>query len=420
MRRLKSVYHYILAGVANLLYRFPSKKIYVIGVTGTKGKSTTVELINAALEAVGKKTALCSSIRFKIAGEVEKNTSGMTMPGRLFLQRFLRRAVSAGCEYAIVEVTSQGILQHRHRFIQWDAALITNIRPEHIDAHGSFENYRNSKVSFFDYAGRYSRKRKTFFINEGDQAQGYFAEAADGYGNIVYFSRERFIDKDLNQGRDSIGDWLFGNFNLENAAAANAVAQHLGVDWPIIKKTFKAFQGVPGRMEYLQREPFGVVIDYAHTPDSLAKIYNAVLEGKKQGSAKKLICALGAAGGGRDKWKRPVMGRIASEHCREIVLTNEDPFDEDPLQIIEEIKAGISPLRWSEARSTKWSGNAPYVYEILDRRAAIEKALSFAKKGDVVVITGKGSEDWIRVANGKKIPWNERKVTKEILQNLNI
>src|SRR3989344_4840107 len=256
MTTLKQMYHYVMAFVASVVFRFPSKKIFVIGVTGTKGKSTTVELISALLEAAGKKTALCSSIRFKVGNTVEKNTTGMTMPGRFFLQRFLRRAVNAGCDYAIVEVTSQGILQHRHRFIDWDAGILTNLRPEHIEAHGSFENYRNSKVSFFEYLANDSRKpKKYFFINEGDPAHGYFASAVDEQGEIVYFSREQFIEKELNQGAESIGDWLFGNFNLENAAAACAFAKSQGVEWPLIRKTFRSFSGVPGRMEYLQKEP---------------------------------------------------------------------------------------------------------------------------------------------------------------------
>ncbi len=408
INKLKNIYHLLLAWVASVFYRFPSRKIFVIGVTGTKGKSTTVELINAILEAASKKTALVSSIRFKIDKEVQKNATGMTMPGRFFLQRFLRRAVSAGCEYVIMEVTSQGILQHRHKFIDWDAALITNLRPEHIEAHGTFESYRHSKISFFEYVAEFSHKpKKTFFINEGDQSHQYFAAAANGSGEVVYFSRESFIEKELNGGRESIGDWLVSNFNLENAAAANAVAQALGIGWPMIKKVFKSFKGVPGRMEYIQKEPFAVVIDYAHTPDSLAKIYGAVLDGKKLARKKKIVCVLGAAGGGRDRWKRPVMGRIAGEFCREIILTNEDPYDENPAEIIAKIRSGISNAKFPHAN----------LYEIIDRREAIKKAISLATKGDVVVITGKGSEDWIHVAGGKRIPWSEREVVKELLDS---
>ena len=406
MRLLKSLYHYCLAWLANLVYGAPSRKIFVLGVTGTKGKSTTIELINALLESAGKKTALVSSIRFKVGQEVGKNTTGMTMPGRFFLQRFLRRAVNAGCEYALVEVTSQGILQHRHKFIDWDAALLTNLKPEHIDAHGSFENYRQSKMRLFEDLARYSKKSpKYFFINEGDPSHQYFATLAGGNVQVSYFSRESFIEKELNHGKESIGDWLLSNFNLENAAAANAFAQAMGISWASVKKTFKNFKGVPGRMEYLQERPFAVVIDYAHTPDSLAKIYNALSGDNRRSKTKKLICVLGAAGGGRDKWKRPVMGKIASEHCREIILTNEDPYEESPAQIMSEIKAGISNARFSHSN----------LHEIIDRREAIAKAISLAKKGDIVIITGKGSEDWIHVSGGKKIPWNEREVVKELL-----
>src|SRR3989338_2105757 len=134
---LKSTYHYCLACLGNILYGFPSKKIFVLGVTGTKGKSTTLELINAILKAAGKKTALVSSIRFKVGDDSKQNTTGMTMPGRFFIQRFLRKAVNSGCQYFLMEVTSQCILQHRHRFIDFDAAIFTNLRPEHIEAHGS-------------------------------------------------------------------------------------------------------------------------------------------------------------------------------------------------------------------------------------------------------------------------------------------
>lgn len=411
---MRKIYHYSLAWLGNILYGFPSKKIFVLGVTGTKGKSTTVELINAILEAAGKKTVLLSSVRFKIDKEAEKNTTGMTMPGRFFIQRFLRKAVNAGCEYAIIEVTSQGVLQHRHRFINWNAALFLNLHPEHIEAHGSFEKYRESKVKLFADTARYSKKKnKLFFINEGNASYQYFIDAVHKClkascgpndckcGFAVYFSRESFIEKELNKGKERIGDWLSSDFNLENAAAATAFAISQGIEWSLIKKTLRNFIGVPGRMEILQEKPFRVVIDYAHTPDSLEKVYQTLTENSRLTTQNsKLICVLGAAGGGRDKWKRPVMGKIAAEYCKEIILTNEDPYDENPAQILSEIKSGI-------ARSK--------VSEVLDRREAIQKAIGSARKGDTVIITGKGSEDWIHVARGKKVAWNEREIVKELL-----
>ena len=156
---LLDFYYYSVAFLGALFFGFPSRRIFVLGVTGTKGKSTVLELINVILEAAGKKTALLSSIRIKIGKQSQKNYIGNTMPGRAFIQRFLRQAVKAGCDYALIEVTSQGVLQHRHRFIKWDAALFTNLAPEHIEAHGSFENYRGTKISFFTHIGLYSEKK---------------------------------------------------------------------------------------------------------------------------------------------------------------------------------------------------------------------------------------------------------------------
>lgn len=407
MAFLKNIYHLFLAWLGNVIYRMPSRKIFVLGVTGTKGKSTTIELINAILETAGKKTALVSSIRIKIGDKTEKNTTGTSMPGRFFVQNFLRKAVNAGCDYALVEVTSQGILQHRHQFIDWDAALYTNVRPEHIEAHGSFENYRQSKVSFFEYAAHHSKKtKKFFFVNDTDPARQYFTQAANGSGEVIHFSREIFSEKELNKGKDSIGEWLLSNFNLENAAAASAFAQSQGIQWPLIQRVFRQFDGVPGRLEYVQQNPFAVVIDYAHTPDSLEEIYRELSQKSTRKKSSNLICVLGAAGGGRDRWKRPEMGRIAADYCREIILTNEDPYDEDPARIIGDVKSGISNARFPTSK----------LKEVLDRRDGIRIALALAKKGDTIVLTGKGSEDWIHVAGGAKIPWNERKIVEELLE----
>ena len=412
MELLKGIYHFFLAWLGAARYGFPSRKLFVIGVTGTKGKSTTIELISSILEAVGKKTALVSSVRFKIGDDSEKNTTSMSMPGRFFIQRFLSRAVRAKCDYAILEVTSQGILQYRHRFIDFDAALCTNLAPEHIEAHGSFENYRRAKVSFFESVARRSRKKnRWFFLNSEDSSREYFAERVRGRGAIVPFSRTQFVEEILNRKPKALGDWLSSSFNLENAAASSAFAASQKISWPVIEEALKNFKGVPGRLEFVVQKPFAVVVDYAHTPNALEAVYRTlrergeVLITEKKGKRGRLICVLGSCGGGRDKWKRPVMGKIAGEYCDAIILTSEDPYDERPEAIIEEIAGGVAEIEGGPAKIRK----------IVDRRSAIQESIELAKSGDTVVITGKGSEVWLHIERGRKIPWNERLIVEETL-----
>lgn len=393
MRQLKSFYHYFLSWLGSVIYKNPSKEIFVLGITGTKGKSTTLEIISAILELAGKKTALISSVRTKIAEESSMNFSGMTMPGRFTIQKFLRKAVSAGCEYALVEVTSQGVIQHRHCFIDFNAAILTNLEPEHIESHGSFENYRLAKVVFFKYVADFSKKTaKKFFINSESKDNNYFLAAAGGDDNVVFYNKKDIEELDFKTK-------LLGDFNLENIAAAAAFTRSMKIDWVTIKTALEKFEGVPGRFEFVQKDPFSIIIDYAHTPDSLEKVYKAVRDLIKKN---KLVCVLGAAGGGRDIWKRPVMGKIASKYCDEVILTDEDPFDENPSDIISQIESGME-------------GKNPERY--LDRKEAIREAIKKAEKGGAVVITGKGCEPFIRVKGGEKIPWSDKEIVLEILKN---
>ncbi len=393
----------------------------MLGVTGTKGKSTTLELINAILEAAGKKTALVSSIRVKVGDDVEKNSTSMTMPGRLFLQRFLRRAVNEKCEYALIEATSQGVLQYRHRCIDFNAVMVTNIHPEHIEAHGSFENYRDAKCQFFRDAHRSVKSPKYFFVNEQMRDRECFERVANGTGTLIYFSREDFIHNELasrygletENAKKLVSQWLQNDFNLENVAAAVAFAKSQGILWDIIFKTLETFGGVPGRMEVVQKEPFMVVVDYAHTSDSLEAVYVALrsfgaAQDKQALGVNRLIAVLGAAGGGRDKWKRAEMGRIAARHVAHIILTNEDPYDEDPNEILSQIEGGIV--------AEKEAGAMAEYEKILDRRVAIGRAIALAKVGDVVILTGKGSEPWIHYEHGRKEAWSERGVADEALK----
>ncbi len=410
----KNIYHFLIAFFGAVICGFPSRKLFVLGVTGTKGKSSVVELIGAILEEAGKKTALISSVHVDIAGEDFKNPTSMTMPGRAYLQRFLRKAVGAGCEYAILEVTSQGVSQYRHRFIDFDAAMIINIHPEHIEAHGGFEAYRAAKIKFFQDMDKSRKSRKSFFINEMMAGKEFFEQAAADKGDVSYFSREDFINQELKnhynldslEAKKMISGWLQSDFNLENAAAAVVFAKSQGIDEAVIFRALEKFKGVPGRMEYVRRAPFEVVVDYAHTPDSLRAVYRNLSDNHE----KKLICVLGSAGGGRDKWKRPKMGEAAAEYCSQIILTNEDPYDESPQSIIDEIEKGVRGYSGKD-------GGATTVFKILDRREAIKKAISLAREKEVVILTGKGSEGWIHFERGRKISWNERGVAEEMLES---
>jgi len=404
-------YHLILAFFGALIYRFPSRKLKVIGVTGTGGKSTVVELASKILEEAGYKVASISSIRFRIKDKKWKNELKMTMPGRFKIQRFLRKAVNAGCQYAILEVTSEGILQHRQKFIDFDIAVFTNLSPEHIERHGSFEKYRETKGKLFKQC------KKIHILNLDDKNSEYFLQfSAKKFGFSIYGGQTSFggltsvIGKNIQEFPDKISFEIkntkftlnfFGKFNVQNALAAICIGLSQGVSLETCKRALEKVEGIPGRMEIVIKEPFTVVVDYAHTPESLRKVYETVKYSISHVPCS-MICVLGSCGGGRDKWKRPKMGEIAAKYCQEIIVTNEDPYDENPMEIINQVAEGIP------GRAKK----------ILDRREAIREAIKLAREGDIVIITGKGSEPWMCVEKGKKISWDDRRIVREEFDKL--
>jgi UDP-N-acetylmuramoyl-L-alanyl-D-glutamate--2,6-diaminopimelate ligase len=416
---MRKIYHFLLAFFGNVVYGQPSRRLVVIGVTGTKGKSSTLELLNAVMESAGERTALLSSVKRRIVGVETEKTSDNTMPGRFFIQRFLRDAVRAGAGYAFVEVTSQGIVQWRDRFIDWDAAFFMNLSPEHIESHGSFENYRAAKVRFFQDVLRSHKKLRQFFVNAEDENKDYFIRIVESApdAEVFSFDKQYFIREAESwgwnlktvSGRREIADWLMPDFNILNAAAVLRFATARGVPSAAIQKAFREFAGTPGRFDLVVKEPFAAIVDYAHTPDSLEKIYSAARNSFAGESGGRLICVLGSAGGGRDKWKRKIMGGIAAKFCDEVVLTDEDPYDENPEAIVSEIEAGFLQIPNSKFQISK------NYWKILDRREALRKALYEALPGDVVVATGKGSEPSIHVAKGKTVPWDEREIVKELV-----
>ncbi len=404
-----SAYHFLWAWTGAALYRHPSSEVVTIGVTGTKGKTTTLELVNAILEAAGKRTALLSSLRVKVGDRSAKNRTGNSMPGRAYIQNFLRSAARAKCDYALVEVTSQGVAAHRHRFIKWNMGVFTNIHPEHIEAHGSYEKYRAAKLSFLQYV---LKEGGEVFLNRDDGEYGFFFNklAASSHPPANYSKEDEFLKDCLprieaaRQAPDGNGaasdGFILSDFNREHIAVAAAIGRRLGVDDATIEKAILNFNGVPGRMEFVRANGWTAVVDYAHTPESLEAAYRAVKPKPTEDHPHpRLIALLGSAGGGRDKWKRPAMGAVAARWCDEIILTNEDPYDEDPEEILDEVEKGIR-----NANPAKAAG----ILRIMDRAEAVRKAFDLAREGDVIIGTGKGSEEWIHVANGRKVPWNER------------
>ncbi|PJB09090.1 hypothetical protein CO121_01850, partial [bacterium (Candidatus Gribaldobacteria) CG_4_9_14_3_um_filter_36_15] len=259
---LLSWYHFGLAFLSALIYSFSSKKLKVIGVTGTKGKSTVVELAGVILENAGYKVASVSSIKFKIDKKEWPNKLKMTMPGRFKLQGFLRKAVKAGCQYAILEVTSEGILQHRQKFIDFDIALFTNLSPEHIERHGSFEKYRQAKGKLFQAT------KNIHVINIDDENAEYFLQFPAKKKYTYGLNKGDINNKDL-----QLNLQLIGNFNIYNALAAICAGMSQGVNLETSKKALEKVREIPGRMETVIEKPFKVIVDYAHTPDSLEKVY---------------------------------------------------------------------------------------------------------------------------------------------------
>ena len=401
-KRMLSGYHFTMALGSALLFGFPSHKIRVIGVTGTKGKSSTTEMIAAICEAHGWRTAVLNSIRVKVADDTERNPWRMSMPGRWVIQQFLARAVTQKCDIAILEMTSEGARQHRHRGIALDALVFTNLAPEHIESHGSFENYAAAKYELGLQLAR-SSKRPRIMVANADDTQGVrfltlpveqalpfsLANNASYEANDTQ-GRFRFEDVDIAVPQP-------GEFSLKNALAAATVCRALGIPAQDIASGLAHVTSIPGRAERIEEgQNFSVIVDYAHTPDSLEAIYRAYTTPK--------IAVLGSMGGSRDGWNRPEKARIAAAHCRHVILTNEDPCDDDPRAIIAEMERGIP------------AGTSVEI--ILDRREAIRAALRAARAGEVVVITGKGTDPWIYGAKGARIPWSDAGVAREELHTV--
>lgn len=399
--RLFALYHLAWAYGAALRYGFPARRITVIGVTGTKGKSSVSEMLFAVLRYAKYPTAVAGTIRFAINEESRPNLFKMTMPGRGFIQKFLHEAVHKGARYAILELTSEAAVQNRHRALDLDALIFTNLQREHIESHGSMEAYAKAKFRL-GQALAASPKRPRAIIANRDTEYGrpYLGLSVE---TRIPFSIGDVADVSYGDGSVSFTYQGVsfsipqpGAFSIMNALAVIKTAAWLGVPVETSARALATLVRIPGRAERIDAgQDFVAIVDYAHTPDSLRALYSAYQDRRK-------ICVLGNTGGGRDTWKRPLMGAIADESCAEVLLTNEDPYDEDPDAIVRAMAEGMT--------------RTPRI--IMDRREAIRTALSLAHPGDVVLITGKGTDPYIMEAHGTRTPWSDAQVVREELEQM--
>ncbi len=421
-------YHFFLAVTGNIIYGFPGRKLKVVGVTGTNGKSTTVDLITQILKEKDYKVGMISTIAFEIAGKRIENLTNRTTLVRWQTPKMLGQMIKAGCEYAVLEVASEGIAWYRVWGIPFDIAVFTNLSPEHLNFHKTMENYRNTKGKLFSGLKRSMSKNilKVSVVNLDDKEAKYFLEfSADkkiGFGIKISDQRSAISDKVLstvsikdvelihsgskfklvtgNKNID-INLKLLGEFNIYNALAGAAVGISQNIDLFTIKKALEKVKGIAGRMESINEgQNFNVIIDYAVTPDAFSLLFKTLRSYTKG----KIISVFGATGD-RDKWKRPKMGEIAAKETDIVVVTDEEPYKEDPEKIIDEVYQGAIKIRKKD------------VYRISDRGEAIKFALRKAKNDDCVVITGIGHQEFRNVGD-KKVPWNERGIVRKELKKL--
>ncbi len=407
---------------AHYYYGKPSDKLIVIGITGTKGKTSTAHITYQLLINLGASCGLISTAVID-SGQGEKlNWFRMTQMSGPTTHKLLADMLKAGKKYAVVEVSSEGLAQHRHAGINFDIAVFTNLTPDHVDAHGGFDKYKEAKAILFkalsklqitNYKLQINPKiQKTIIANIDSEYGLYFlnfkANKHITYGiknttaNIVATEIEITpIASSFKLLAASFKNSLPGKFNIYNVLAGIAVAESLGFKLEDIANATAKLKTIPGRMETLQTEPFTVLIDYAHEKASMTALYETV----KEWPHKRIVQVFGATGGVRDKSRRTDLGKLAGQFADIAIITDEDPFDEDPVKIIEDIAAVTKQYNKE-------------LHRIPDRRIAIRKALSLAQAGDLVLITGKGAEQRIARANGAYEPWDDRTVTREEITKL--
>ena len=418
------IYHFIIAFVSIIKYGNASKSMIVIGVTGTKGKSTTSLYLYKALSSCGAKVGLLSTVEHRIGDKLITNKKHMTMQGRGFVHKMLRKMKDAGCKYVVIETPSEGIYQYRNLGVQYDSLIFTNLSPEHLVTHKTYERYRAVKASLFSDHALAKVKRingkavKRFVIvNSDDPESEYFLNKAISKNSIPILiginkiATHPFKLKESKWGvRFSFDDYTFsliqpGVISARNAAPAIFLAkEYCNAESVVIDKSLSKFS-IPGRMQEVNEgQDFKVFCDYAHEPLSIKSVYKA-LEGYRYNKNNKVIMIVGGVGDGRWKYNALDIGRVSGKYADITIITDVDPFFDDPKEIANEVLKGVV-----ENKAAK--------YHIeLNRRLAIRYAFENAVKGDVVIVTGKGSET-TTISNGETLNWSDVSVIKKELNKI--
>ena len=398
--------------LASRWYGEPSKQLTLVGVTGTNGKTTIATLLYKLVRALGHKAGLLSTVVNYIEDEAVPATH--TTPDAIELNGLLRRMVDAGCEYAFMEVSSHAIAQERIAGLDYDGALFTNLTRDHIDYHKTFDNYRDTKKRLFD-----GLKKSAFAVTNKDDKNGLVMTQNCRAAVHTYSTRsladykaqileEGFEGMMLNMNGKEVFVPLVGRFNVSNLLCIYGAALCLGFDELDVLRVLSTLKPVNGRFETIHSEMgWTAIVDYAHTPDAVDNVIQTIREilgsGKRKAESGKLITVIGC-GGNRDKGKRPMMAQIAKRGSEQLILTSDNPRDEEPGDILNDMKAGLTE---EELRST---------LVIEDRAAAIQTACTLAQKGDVILVAGKGHEDY-QIIKGVKHHFDDHEEVRKYANN---
>ena len=414
--------HFLRSHIAAIRYDFPAKKMIIVGVTGTKGKTSTANFVWSVLNSGGYKTGLISTAIFRFGTDEEINPYHMTMPDAFIIQKNLKRMHERGIEIVVIEMTSEGMKQYRHAGIPIDIAIFTNLTPEHLPSHkNNFELYKKAKGKLFASLSKKQKKLRGVLVprsiianKDNDHADYYLQFKADkkltyGIENGDIRATEiksEHVGVSFKAINETFKISIFGAFNVYNALPALIVGTIVNIPNENIRKGLASLAVIPGRMEEINEgQDFTLFVDYAHEPVSINAVLSAAEEMKKENS--KIIILFGAEGGGRDTRKRMPMSELAAQRADYVIVTDVDSYDDDPQVIIDDVATMVELAGKTRDKN---------LFAILSRKEAIEKALSLAKKDDIVLITGKGAEQAMITKTGA-IPWNEREIVRTLVKD---